>query len=93
MYAFEAGRRAIEAHLKRTGTEGTVTHTPDLGFSGTVSGPWRTACSIIIPNKDEKEALHACIASIKEKTKYQNYEIIIVENNSTSEEIFAYYED
>ena len=32
MYAFEAGRRAIEAHLKRTGTEGTVTHTPDLGF-------------------------------------------------------------
>lgn len=34
MYAFEAGRRAIEAHLKRTGTEGTVTHTPDLGFSG-----------------------------------------------------------
>lgn len=45
MYAFEAGRRAIEAHLKRTGTEGTVTHTPDLGFfRGTVSGPWRTAC-------------------------------------------------
>ena len=31
--------------------------------------------------------------TIKEKTKYQNYEIIIVENNSTSEETFAYYEE
>ena len=94
MYAFEAGRRAIEAHLKRTGTEGTVTHTPDLGFFRVqypVHG--EPLVSIIIPNKDEKEALHACIASIKEKTKYQNYEIIIVENNSTSEEIFAYYEE
>ena len=94
MYAFEAGRRAIEAHLKRTGTEGTVTHTPDLGFFRVqypVHG--EPLVSIIIPNKDEKEALHACITSIKEKTKYQNYEIIIVENNSTSEEIFAYYEE
>ena len=94
MYAFEAGRRAIEAHLKRTGTEGTVTHTPDLGFFRVqypVHG--EPLVSIIIPNKDEKEALHACIASIKEKTKYHNYEIIIVENNSTSEEIFAYYEE
>ena len=94
MYAFEAGRRAIEAHLKRTGTEGTVTHTPDLGFFRVqypVHG--EPLVSIIIPNKDEKEALHACIASIKEKTKYQNYEIIIVENNSTSQEIFAYYEE
>jgi Glycosyltransferases, probably involved in cell wall biogenesis len=68
MYAFEAGRRAIEAHLKRTGTEGTVTHTPDLGFFRVqypVHG--EPLVSIIIPNKDEKEALHACIASIKEK--------------------------
>ena len=32
MYAFEAGKRAIEAHLKRTSTDGEVSHTPDLGF-------------------------------------------------------------
>ncbi len=32
MYAFEAGRRAIEGNLKRTGTPGTVEHTPDFGF-------------------------------------------------------------
>ena len=29
---FEAGRRAIEAHLERTGVKGTVSHTADLGF-------------------------------------------------------------
>lgn len=33
MYAFDAGKRAIEAHLKRVGVEGEVSHTPDLDFS------------------------------------------------------------
>lgn len=94
MYAFEAGRRAIEAHLARTGTEGTVTHTPDLGFFR-VQYPVQDTpmVSIIIPNKDEKDSLCACISSIREKTRYQNYEILIVENNSTTEEIFAYYDE
>ena len=94
MYAFEAGRRAIEAHLERTGVEGTVTHTPDLGFFRVqypVQG--EPLVSIIIPNKDETESLRACIESIRTKTKYQNYEIIIIENNSTSDEIFRYYKE
>lgn len=94
MYAFDAGKRAIEAHLKRTGTEGTVSHTPDLGFFRVkypVQG--QPLVSIIIPNKDEKETLKACIDSIREKTEYPNYEIIIVENNSTTDEIFQYYKE
>ena len=94
MYAFEAGRRAIEAHLKRMGVEGEVSHTPDLGFFRVkypVHG--EPMVSIIIPNKDEKESLKACIESIREKTEYQNYEILIIENNSTSEEIFHYYKE
>ena len=94
MYAFEAGRRAIEAHLERMGQKGTVTHTPDLGFFR-VQYPVQGSpmVSIIIPNKDEKESLEACLHSIKEKTAYQNYEILIIENNSVSEEIFAYYKE
>ena len=92
MYAFDAGKRAIEAHLQRTDTEGVVTHTPDLGFFRVkypVQG--NPLVSIIIPNKDEKETLKDCIESIRKKTEYENYEIIIVENNSTTEEIFQYY--
>src|SRR5699024_8068075 len=47
--------------------------------------------SIIIPNKDHKEDLERCVSSIYKKSTYRNFEIIIVENNSTSEEIFHYY--
>ena len=92
MYAFEAGRRAIEGNLDRTGTKGTVEHTPDFGFYRVkypVQG--EPLVSIIIPNREEKETLKECVESIFSKTSYKNYEIIIVENNSSSDEIFNYY--
>ena len=94
MYAFEAGKRAIEAHLKRTGTKGEVSHTQDLGFYRVkypVQG--EPLVSVIIPNKDEKETLQTCLESLKKNTSYQNFEIIIIENNSTTEEIFKYYKE
>lgn len=47
--------------------------------------------SILIPNKDEKESLELCLGSVARST-YENYEVIIIENNSVSEEIFAYYD-
>ena len=92
MYAFEAGRRAIEGNLERTGTQGIVEHTPDFGFYRVkypVQG--EPLVSIIIPNREEKETLEECVESIFSKTSYKNYEIIIVENNSSSNEIFRYY--
>lgn len=94
MYAFEAGKRAIEAHLARTGVEGTVSHTADLGFYR-VSYPVKgePLVSVIIPNKDEKETLESCINALKKHTTYRNFEIIIIENNSTSKEIFEYYRE
>lgn len=49
--------------------------------------------SILIPNKDHKEDLKRCVDSIREKTSYPKYEIIIIENNSTEEETFRYYEE
>ena len=94
MYAFEAGKRAIEAHLERTGTKGEVSHTQDLGFYRVkypVQG--EPLVSVIIPNKDEKETLQTCLESLKKNTSYQNFEIIIIENNSTTEEIFKYYKE
>lgn len=48
--------------------------------------------SIIIPNKDHIEDLSRCINSIINKSSYKNYEIIVVENNSTEKETFEYYE-
>ena len=94
MYAFEAGKRAIEAHLERTGTKGEVSHTQDLGFYRVkypVQG--KPLVSVIIPNKDEKETLQTCLEMLEKNTGYQNLEIIIVENNSTTDEIFRYYKE
>lgn len=47
--------------------------------------------SIIIPNKDQKESLEKCLESIV-KSSYHNYEVIIVENNSSSLDIFSFYD-
>ncbi len=94
LYAFDAGKRAIEAHLARIGAKAEVSHTKDLGFYRVkyqVQG--NPLVSIVIPNKDEKETLKKCLESIWKKTSYSNYEIILVENNSTTQEIRDYYKE
>lgn len=92
MYAFDAGKRAIEGNLKRCGVEGTVSHTKDLGFYR-VDYPVKKdpMVSVIIPNKDHSAILKRCVDSVLKKTDWNNYEIIIVENNSVEEETFACY--
>ncbi len=93
-YAYEAGKRAIEAHLSRCGLKGEVSLKKDFGFYR-VKYPVLGAplVSIIIPNKDEEDTLRACLDSIFQRSTYRNFEIIIVENNSKSQEIFRYYKE
>ena len=91
-YAYDAGQRAIEEHLKRMGQQGTVSQRKFYGFYRVkyqVQG--NPLVSILIPNKDQAKTLKRCIDSI-EKSSYQNYEVIIIENNSVEEETFQYYE-
>ena len=93
-YAYDAGKRAVTEHIRRCGEEAEVNDTLFPGFYRAkyqVTG--EPLVSIIIPNKDEKETLKKCLDSIKEKSTYRNYEIIIVENNSTGQEIFDYYKE
>lgn len=47
--------------------------------------------SILIPNRDHREDLKRCVDSIREKTAYGNYEIIVIENNSSEAETFRFY--
>ncbi|MCB6288422.1 glycosyltransferase family 2 protein [[Clostridium] scindens] len=93
MYAFEAGARAIKAHYDRIGWENTeVTQTECLGVYRTYyTLKEEPLVSIIIPNKDHIDDLKKCLKSI-ERCSYKNYEIIIVENNSTEKETFEYYD-
>lgn len=49
--------------------------------------------SILIPNKDHTDDLEKCLYSIWSKTEWDNFEVIVIENNSTDPATFAYYKD
>ncbi|RHP32439.1 glycosyltransferase family 2 protein [Lachnotalea sp. AF33-28] len=95
MYCYTSGKLALEAHLKRMGLNADVSLIGDhLGYYRVkyrVTG--KPKISILIPNKDQPDTLKACVDSIREKSTYGNYEIIIIENNSTGTEIFSLYEE
>ena len=92
MYAYEAGKLAIEDHLKAKGLEGEVSFTRNLGFYRVkYKVKSEELISIIIPSKDQAPMLEKCIASVMKST-YSRYEVIVVENNSTQAETFTYYE-
>ena len=96
LYCYEAGRKAIADHLNRVGLEGSVELMPKPYwgmYHVKYSTPGNPLVSIIIPNYENKEVLQRCLESIFSKNRYKNIEVIIVENNSTSEEIFAYYKE
>ena len=92
-YAIEAGRRAIEEHCKRL--ELPIEKVESIKPLGSYRTKYRVIgeplISIIIPNKDSIKYLKRAINSILKST-YKNYEIIIVENNSTKKSTFKYYE-
>lgn len=91
-YAFEAGIKVLEDHLKRVGLEGKVSHGATLGnykIDYKVKG--NPKVTILIPNRNETKTLKTCIKSILKKTTYENYEIVIIENNSNKKSIFRYY--
>lgn len=95
-YAIEAAKGAVADHLRRHGFEHfqiTSTRAFETIFKIRYQIIGSPMISIIIANKDHAEDLKRCITSILEKSTYENYEIIVVENNSTEKEIFAYYEE
>ena len=93
MYAFEAGRKAIQAHLDRIGLKGQVSIQKYPGSYRTVyEVDGNPQVSIVIPNKDHIEDLSRCIDSIFALGGWDNVQVIVVENNSTEKETFEYYE-
>lgn len=92
-YIIESAHKALTEHLDRIGLNGTVQ-------DGAVPSVYKInykihgepLISIVIPNKDHIDDLDKCLQSLLKKTTYKNYEILIVENNSTEPETFQYYE-
>ena len=93
-YAIEAAKGAIAAHLKKHGFQHfqiTSTRACATIFRIRYQIIGNPKISILIPNKDHVEDLKRCITSIKNRSTWENYEIIVIENNSTTPEIKDYY--
>ncbi len=94
-YAIEAARGAVAENLRSHGFKNfqiTSTRAFETIFKIRYQIIGSPRISIVIPNKDHVEDLKRCISSIEEKSTYDNYEIVVVENNSETKEIKDYYE-
>ena len=94
LYAVEAGSRALMEHYHRVGIVAEKVETGvDYGIYHTIFKILgEPLVSIIIPNKDHYQDLDLCIRAILTRGTYKNLEFVVVENNSTKKETFAYYQ-
>ena len=94
-YAIAAAKGAVADHLTRCGFQNfeiKSTRAFDTIFEIKYEIKHEDKISILIPNKDHVGDLRRCIDSIKERSTYENYEIIVIENNSAEKETFDYYQ-
>lgn len=89
----ENGVYAIQAHYQRMGLGAVTTYNKKYGwYDTTVLLNRHPKVTILIPNKDHVEDLDKCLTSIYERATYDNYDVIVIENNSTESKTFAYYQ-
>ena len=92
-YSFVSAKKVLSDYLDRNEIDGEV-------LDGKFLGSYRVRIkivnfhkvSIIIPFKDQWEALRTCVDSIFGKTIYKDYEIVLVNNGSEQEKTFEYME-
>ncbi len=95
-YAIDAARGAVADHLRSHGYSNfkiTSTRAFETIFKIRYEIMGNPKISIVIANKDHAVDLKRCISSIYEKSTYDNWEIIVVENNSTEDSIWSYYKE
>lgn len=81
--------KEVEKYLEKNNIKAKVKKNTD-GITNTISYEIikKPLVSIIIPTKDHADILDNCLKSIYEKTTYKNFEIILIDNNSTEKETF-----
>jgi glycosyltransferase involved in cell wall biosynthesis len=90
-YASDAGRRALQDYFDACAMPVTVS----VSAPGIYRHQWALPdpaplVSLIVPTRDGYEVLKTCIDSILEKTTYRNYEILVVDNQSSCPQTLAY---
>jgi O-antigen biosynthesis protein len=96
-YASEAARRALSAHLERTGQPGAAV-LPAPGFEGIW---WRVRyplpepaprVSVLIPTRNRLDLLSASVSSVLDGTDYPDCELILIDNGSDDRDTLLYLE-
>ena len=92
-YAIAAGERAIDAHLARVGLPGKAKAVE--GAPGAFQIRYELTAnpliSVLIPNKDHVDDLERCLSSLYKNAGYDNFEVLVLENNSTDPATESYY--
>ena len=92
-YAIEAGKKAVRDSILRDGMKAEVNSSPAFPtiYKIDYELAYHPKVSIIIPNKDSLQFITTCIDSVLKMSTYDNFEIIVVENGTTDEEVLEYY--
>ena len=92
-YAIAAGERAINAHLQRVGLQGEARAIPGApgAFQLHYELTGHPLITVMIPNKDHTDDLDRCLTSLYKNAGYDNFEVLVIENNSTDPETERYY--
>ncbi|WP_300925307.1 glycosyltransferase family 2 protein [uncultured Allobaculum sp.] len=94
LWAYTAGERALKDWATRNGMDVEVLDTDVHGqYHLKYPTPGNPLVSVIIPNKDHINDLNVCLDNLIRRSTYKNFEVIVVENNSTEQKTFEGYED
>jgi GT2 family glycosyltransferase len=92
-YAYEAAKKALGDALERRQIAGRVEDGRELGCYRVRRAIRGTPLvSIVIPIKNRADLLQRCILSIRDKTGYEHYELIVVDNQSDDPSTIEYLE-
>lgn len=94
-WAFISGAKAVKATIERKGFNADVNAILKMpgNYELNIEIEGNPQVSIIIPTKDKPDVLRVCLESIFNKTSWENFEVIIIDNNSTEEQTFALFHE
>jgi glycosyltransferase involved in cell wall biosynthesis len=93
-FAYSAAKRALQDALRRRDLEGTVEDGHDWGYYRVRYSPSEApTIGIVIPTRDRVDVLRRCVESIRDRTSYAAYEIVVVDNRSSVPEMASFLDD
>ena len=94
-YAVKAAHRAVKDHLKRTKIPAEIEVSQQQFFR--INRLKRAGddplVTLIIPTKNNVQSLKECVESVLYKTDYKNFEVSLIDNQSTESKALEYYEE